>query len=387
MYVAVTLFLALGAINSQNNLLFCALGLAIGGLLVSGVLSGAALTGLHLEREPPVHSSVGRPTRIRYTLTNRNRLFPAFGLTIEELPGADAGRTPTWRTLIGTPRAFIPGVPAGTAARAEATVVPEHRGRADFVSTMTWSTFPFGLARKSVTFHSPQRTLVFPAEFRLRTDTIDRLTARAPHGAGGERNPGMGDEFFGLREYVPGDSPRRIAWRRTARTGDLVVRQNTTPSPLRLWVVLRVSPGGAPALTERAIAMTAAILRTAADQDVAVGLAIPAARSIHPPRLGRFHLDRLLSELALLGTGASLQEGFPEPAARAGACVIVHDGEIDRSFGPRHAHHLRGADLDSLAEPGEATRRLLGLLDAAPAPKPAVGRSRLSRFLRPEAAA
>ena len=29
--------------------------------------------------------------------------------------------------------------------------------------------------------------------------------------------PGFGEEFFGLREYVPGDPPRMVAWRPSAR--------------------------------------------------------------------------------------------------------------------------------------------------------------------------
>src|ERR1041385_4840021 len=45
-YILVTLFIAMGAINSQNNLLFAALGLAIGGLLISGIISGGALLGV-----------------------------------------------------------------------------------------------------------------------------------------------------------------------------------------------------------------------------------------------------------------------------------------------------------------------------------------------------
>ena len=393
MYIAVTLFLALGAINSQNNLLFCSLGLAIGGLLVSGVLSGSALMGLRLERRPPAHTSVGRATTLRYDLSNRNRFFPAFGLTLEELPVADNSRRPTWPGLLPAPRAFAAAAPARSTVHASATIIPVRRGRADFLAARAWTTFPFGLARKSVTFHLPQTMIVLPPELALRSGVIEDLTARSPHGVGGERSPGMGDEFFGLREYVPGDSPRRIAWRRTARTGDLVVRQNTTPSPLRLWVVLdldrrgspRLSPGQATAplepvarsslashvLDERAIALAAAILRNAADQDIAVGLSVPPARLLHPPRLGRFHLDRLLAELALLDLAAARRSGsvgFPDPVARSGACLVVHTGEIDRSFGPRHARHLRAADLDRMIEESAQSRRLTGLIDSAPMP-------------------
>jgi hypothetical protein len=168
-----------------------------------------------------------------------------------------------------------------------------------------------------------------------------------------------------------------------------VVRQNTTPAPLRLWVVLNadrrgepeLAPGGAAeaarlsgdALDERSIALAAALLRNAADNDMAVGLAVPMARLLHPPRMGKFHLDRLLTELALLELGALRAAGpigFPDPVARSGACVVVHTGEIDRSFGPRHAAHLRAGDLDRLVEAGAHTATLLELIDATLSPRP-----------------
>lgn len=368
MYVAVTLFVALGAINSQNNLLFLALGLAMGGLLVSGILSGASLMGLRLERALPAHGLVGRPLVIRYTVANRNRLFPAFGLTITELAAGSGGRAATWPARLPPPRGFLAGVAAAGSGAVEVTVAPVSRGRADFLAVQVSTTFPFGLARKSVTFRVPQTTLILPAEVPLRPNVLGALAARALHGVGGERDPGMGDEFFGLREYVAGDSPRQIAWRRTARTGELVVRQNTVPTPLRLWVVLRASAGDSAVTVERSIALAAAVLRDAADQDVAVGLAVPALGTLHAPRMGRAHLERLLTELALLDQrelASSNQSGFPDPIARSGACVVVHAGGIDRSYGPRHAKHLEGDGLAGLVQPSVATERLLAMIDAA----------------------
>jgi len=61
LYVAVTLFLALGADQQPEQPALRALGLAIGGLLVSGIISGASLLGLRVERDPIVHASVGAP--------------------------------------------------------------------------------------------------------------------------------------------------------------------------------------------------------------------------------------------------------------------------------------------------------------------------------------
>jgi uncharacterized protein (DUF58 family) len=374
LYVCVTLFLAVGAVNSQNNLLFFALGLAIGGLLVSGVLSGASLLGVRLERLAIPTGAVGEPLTIRYRLSNSNALVPAFGLHIEEIAPARQHRghtAPGWRRFVpaGIVRAFAPHVPARGVRQAHAVVTPARRGTITFDRVQVWSTFPFGLAKKSTTISSPHSGLVHPAVLPLRPGVIARITAKAPYGLGGQRSQGLGEEFFGLREYAPGDPPRNIAWKPSARTGTLLVRQYSTPAPSRLWLVLAFPAEGAPArqeyLNEAAIALGASILSHADKAGVAVGLAVPCAGVLHPPRLNRWHLDRMLGDLALLEPvhGHTTADPFPEAAARSGACVIVHAGPVDGALGPSHAVHFNAAQAAQLLQDTPHVREVLGLIE------------------------
>ncbi len=53
---------------------------------------------------------------------------------------------------------------------------------------------------------------------------------------------GSGNELFGIREYRPGDSLRRIHWRSSARHGQLVVREYEPPGLQTLTIVLDPSP-------------------------------------------------------------------------------------------------------------------------------------------------
>lgn len=382
LYVAVTLFVAVGAINSQNNLLFSALGLAIGGLLVSGILSGASLVGIRLERLPPLPSqggSVGAPLAIRYAITNTNRLFPAFGLHIDELPSAGEPER-SWTRSLAHLRGFLIHAGPRRTVEARSQAVPRRRGPVHVEAVRVWSTFPFGLAKKSVTFYIPQTVLVYPPQLPLRPGLVARLASRSDHGLGGERDVGLGDEFYGLREYTAGDNPRRIAWKRSARTGDLVVRQHAAPTPQKLWVVLDLDPppsagsGAAAAAQERAIALASAILREASLAGVTVGLAIPAARVLISLRPGRWHLERLQAQLAMLeladlheSAGASL----PQSAARSGACVVVHAGP--GTSGPPGARHLGAAQAEQYLASTDSAAALLALMgDPGPAPEPAI---------------
>jgi uncharacterized protein (DUF58 family) len=274
------------------------------------------------------------------------------------------------------PRAFVAHVTAKSNVIAESIMLPRRRGACELRSIRVWSTFPFGLARKSVTFELPQPFVVQPVALTLQSELIERITARSSVGMNSERSPGMGDEFFGLREYVPGDTPRRIAWRRTARTGDVVVRQNSSPSPARLWVVLRLDgTGDEPVrLGERAIALAAAVLRHAAADGVAIGLAVTAPRIVVPPASGPRHLDRLLNELGLIDLSAVprgvAEAPLPAPIARGSAIVVVHAGRLARSGTPPSAAHLVASELESyIADNRQTPGDLLALdHDSATAP-------------------
>ncbi len=52
---------------------------------------------------------------------------------------------------------------------------------------------------------------------------------------------GRGLEFYEIREYQPGDDPRRIVWTATARTGRLMVREDLVETPASIVVFADLS--------------------------------------------------------------------------------------------------------------------------------------------------
>ena len=62
--------------------------------------------------------------------------------------------------------------------------------------------------------------------------------------ADGARAPALEPlgEFLALRDYEPGDDPRRVHWRSSARRGELLVRQDEAASPGRVVLVLDTRP-------------------------------------------------------------------------------------------------------------------------------------------------
>jgi uncharacterized protein (DUF58 family) len=368
LYTLVTLLLAIGAFNSQNNLLFASLGLAIGGLLVSGILSGSALLGLRLERLPIEQTHVGGRLVLRYRATNSNRTVPAFGLTLNELPGDT-----TWQQHAPSIRAYFACVPArgrrsgGRKGSADAEFALEPRRRGAFVlgPVRLWTTFPFGLTKKSITFSIPAATVVHPVQLPVRQGILDKLTVRAHSGVGAAASPGLGDEFYGLREYADGDNPRWIAWRRSARTGQMVVRQNSSPTPRVLWIVVSLRRGDRVERAERAIALASALIRACSHEGASVGLAVPSHGVAMPPRAAHRALGAMLERLATLDVGAGEEPAFPAQAIRGAANVVIHAGTPMTGFGSARSRHVDVGDMNDLLVTGEALSKALALIDGA----------------------
>ncbi len=368
LFIMTAVFLAVGAINSQNNLLFWAFGVAVGGLVVSGLTSGSGLMGVRLERVPPGPGRVGRGVEIRYRVRSTSRWMPAFGLIIREravFAGADGERPLTIET-------GLTHVPAGGVANAVSRFVPRGRGVLELGRVEVTSTAPFGLLRKTLVFDLPTAVEVGPRAVRLRA------TVSAPSGQTvSSHRPiaarvGSGDEFYGLRSYVPGDSPRLIAWRPSARQGSLVIRQMIPPVPPRCVVRLAEFDASTPVhLRERAIALAGAVVERAAEAGMSVGLEAAWAGVRVPRATGRQVAESALRALARVGTASAdtAVPGIDEPRGVGIVRVVAESG--GESNGERGVVTLAadrpgewlsgdglGEDLEEVTPAGAGDRRV-----------------------------
>lgn len=395
-YIALTALLALGAVNSQNNLLFIAFGLALAALLVSGFVSGTTIVRIRVTREPIGAGQVGEPLAIRYEIRNTSRALPAFALTVREraIPrakkpltglGTRAKGAPSWPSLMPEPRAFAAHIAPKGVAHAEAVVRPTRRGVATFHAIRVESSFPFGILRKSATFvpgeaEAPTVALIRPRAIAPPTGLLREATRDPADGDATSRAIGRADEFFGLRDYAPGDTMRQIAWRASARSGELVVRENVSHAPTRLWVGLApLRPGEvadaalADALTEGAISLAAGLLEEAGRMGIDVGLFAPGLLSHAPaperegeglliaPRAGPAHVGRLLDALATLDLTPRDVRGTERqipPQAERATWIVVHAGEPDARVGPPGATRLSATRLVGTSDaPKNAPKR------------------------------
>lgn len=87
-----------------------------------------------------------------------------------------------------------------------------------------WSD-PFGLTRKRSTLLGPAELIVHPTTDLVHDRVLSREWEDPPIRPPVSKPWPTGFEFYGMRDYVAGDDPRRIVWRATARTGRILVRE------------------------------------------------------------------------------------------------------------------------------------------------------------------
>ncbi len=98
----------------------------------------------------------------------------------------------------------------------------------------------YGLFREHRFREFPHSYRVLPGYYEsgeLRP-TIKRNNSLPRHGIHRLQRSGMGSELLELREYVPGDPPKSIAWKVSARRDKLLTRQYESEVPVRVHLVV-----------------------------------------------------------------------------------------------------------------------------------------------------
>jgi uncharacterized protein (DUF58 family) len=115
--------------------------------------------------------------------------------------------------------AWLLALPAGIRIEREYTL-STGRGEINLTSLHMLASDHTGLLPQYALLPAPGRMLIFPRVNLLRRIPIRPPKTRGFAGSIPSRMPGSGVDFYGVREYQPGDPPRRINWRVSARSLD-----------------------------------------------------------------------------------------------------------------------------------------------------------------------
>lgn len=211
-FIVSAFLLLLAAWNSGINLFYLLFGAILSFLFLAMLMCRAGIKQLTIEREAPAAVNRREPFGVTVLITNKNRILPAIGVQVSPR------RTSRSRENTG----YCLYIPAGRTAQLRMTHQFDRRGVHSLPELELASSFPFGLIEAWKRVSDNREIVVYPAVLSVRTAVMEQLggSGQMPKTARGH-----GDEFFSLREYVPGDEPRHIAWRASARTGTLMVRE------------------------------------------------------------------------------------------------------------------------------------------------------------------
>jgi uncharacterized protein (DUF58 family) len=201
----------------------------------------------------PVRAPVGSSARVVLRLQNMSRLPTGTLLLEDRLPYALGSR----------PRVVLERLGAHQASSVAYTVRADVRGRYPVGPLVVRLTDPFGLCELNRSFPSVDRLTVIPQVTAL--PTVRLAGEYAGTGESRARSVAVhGEDDAATREYRRGDDLRRVHWRSTARTGELMVRREEQPWESRATVVLDTRLGayrgeGPTASFEWAVSATASI--------------------------------------------------------------------------------------------------------------------------------
>jgi uncharacterized protein (DUF58 family) len=218
LYVFALLLVGFVSFLTANNLLFLVFSAMLAILLVSGFLSRLMLSGLELELLLPEHvwARTAAPARVR--LRNLKRITPSFSLELTGQRNVLSNSLP-----ILTAPVYFPVIPGRTTVEAAVDVTFPHRGRHKENVFLIATRFPFGFLRKTTTLALQRETIVYPG---LKPFPGARnLLAQAASGEMEMAMRGLGQDFYRIRPYEPGDSARHIDWKSSARTGVHQIRE------------------------------------------------------------------------------------------------------------------------------------------------------------------
>jgi uncharacterized protein (DUF58 family) len=327
----------------------------------------------------PVRLHVGGEGRVDLTLANHSdRTTPLVVVTDVFDDGRRAARF------------VLPPLPAGESARGAYRLPTTRRGRFRIGPLAVSVSDPFGLARRTWTIPTSGEVLVCPRVHDILAPrqaggrlvaSVETVHARA--------QAADGEEFLTLREYEVGDDLRRVHWRSTARTGDLMIRQDEAQWRARAIVLLDARAAAHDARSfETAVEATASVVDRLTRMRRRVEVLASNGQSLSVPNLrsGSAVMDRLATveaggEDRLAGMLASFR------AHRSAAFIVAVVGSLSPvEFDALSALTAHGTVVMVATRPGIETPPALvawsGLIvvDAARSPFPVAWNQAMTRW-------
>jgi len=270
--LALSLSILLIGINSQSAWLFWLAGLLISAVLVSWAFSLWEVRRLSLSRSHRPEVGEDELLEITLRISNRGRFSRHLLEVIDEDPCATTPRSRPYPKRARKPlkvrlnELLDPSPPREAPAAREggpaAFLIPslEPGGQAVFSYRRgglrrgiygDWPGFFYsegviGLARHASRVRPESRLVVLPSFVELNSFPLVDSFLHPQETSHDFAPKGPGIDYFGVREFKPGDALRHVHWRTTARRGELVVKEFAREAGTALTILLDNQEHGEP---------------------------------------------------------------------------------------------------------------------------------------------
>lgn len=333
--------------------------------LITAFLVGRSRYRLALVRiVSPQLVAAGQPAQVQLELTNEGRAPTGLLLLEDQVP-----------YVLGTrPRFVIEGMAHGWRRHVAYQVRSDVRGRFVIGPMSVRVTDPFGLVELGRAFQTTADLTVTP-----RTVPLPLIPLSGAWTGSGDNRPrafALGSaEDVTVREYRHGDDLRRVHWRSTARTGELMVRREEQPWQSRATLFLdnriRAHRGhGVASSLEAAVSVAASVAVHLSQRGFMVRLVTADGEDPNTAWHDRGSTQNtapLLEALAIVNGvhRPFLQTDWLSESTHTGLLVAVlgHVEDADRPVLRRMLHHAAtplavALDVDAWAHPVEPDREV-----------------------------
>ncbi|MBX3421555.1 MAG: DUF58 domain-containing protein [Pirellulaceae bacterium] len=306
----IVLFISIGAVLRDVNLLILLAASMIGLLLLHWRLAVGTISGLNATRQLPERVVQDATNQCLISVTNPKRWLGAWLVTVEDIFHQVA---PVQRRSVARCMAVIDQILPRSTSLATYGIVFHQRGRYQVQSCTLSTRFPMSLGRSWRTLPLDGEVIVHPrlGELMPAAKGLFHSDKEGQHKT--SMHAGAHEaEFYGLRPWSRGDSRRWIHWRTSARLGELSVRQFDRLQRRQACVLLDLylaqgdrSPANVECC-EKAVAFLATLASCVArESGMRIAVAIAASESLTLTNVQSPVLVRnLLDELAVVQPAA-----------------------------------------------------------------------------------
>ncbi len=173
---------------------------------------------VHREIDPSTLSAI-RPVKVELTIANSSKnSIRALEITDQLSHGLK---------LVSGSNQTVADLRAGGKVTLEYHVLPTSRGLYKIGPAEILSSDPLKLFSSKASLGDPDSLYVYPEQRPVKVRVSPRKTGTW-WGSTPSRRAGVGMEFYGVRDYQPGDELKSINWKATARLGRIVTNEYET---------------------------------------------------------------------------------------------------------------------------------------------------------------